>query len=145
MNILESVSEYWGWAGIKPAKVIAENEFGNLIIKDEDGKFWRLCPEDVYCEVIANNDTEYNALVKDEEFNQDWFMEPLLKLAVTKFGPLKEDLKYTLAVPDSLGGEYKASNIKLVDHHRIIRFFGELAQEIHLAADGAKIKVKPIV
>ncbi|NQZ06909.1 MAG: hypothetical protein HRT35_07080 [Algicola sp.] len=33
MSILNEVSEYWGWVGIVPEEVIAENEFGNLIVK----------------------------------------------------------------------------------------------------------------
>ncbi len=89
MDILESVATYWGWTGIEPEKVIA--------VKDSAGKFWRLCPEDVYCDVIAQNDAEYNELVKDEEFNEDWFMEVILQKAVKKFGELKDDNKYTLA------------------------------------------------
>jgi len=145
MDILESVATYWGWTGIEPEKVIAVNEFGNLIMKDSAGKFWRLCPEDVYCDVIAQNDAEYNELVKDEEFNEDWFMEVILQKAVKKFGELKDDNKYTLAVPGVLGGEYGGSNLKMVPHERIIAFYGELAQEIKDSTDGAKIKVKSII
>ncbi len=145
MDIIESVKNYWGWVGIDPIKVIAENEFGNLILKDSTGKFWRLCPEDVYCDVIADSDAQYNELVKDEEFNQDWFNEVTLQMAVNKFGPLKEDNKFTLAVPADLGGEYKASNLKMVPFERVIQFFGDLAKEIHDAEDGTKIKVSSII
>ena len=81
MSILDTVSTAWGWVGITPEKVIAENEFGNLIIKDLEGMYWRLCPEDLYCEVIADDDADYNELVKDEEFNQDWFMDVMVNKA----------------------------------------------------------------
>ena len=145
MDILESVTSHWGWTGIEPASVIATNEFGNIIMKDHAGKFWRLCPEDVYCEVIATDDAAYNILVKDEDFNEDWFMEVILRKAVQKFGELKEDNKYTLAVPAVLGGEYGGSNLKMVPHPRIIAFYGELAKEIKNANDGSKIKVIPII
>ena len=54
MNIIDEVIESWGWVGIRPAEIVAENDFGNLIIKDAEDNFWRLCPEDVYCEIVAS-------------------------------------------------------------------------------------------
>lgn len=49
MSIIEKIISSWGWIGIEPDKVVAENDFGNLIIKDVYQQYWRLCPEDVYC------------------------------------------------------------------------------------------------
>ena len=46
MNILKEVQNAWGWTGIKPLELVDENDFGNLIIKDVRGQYWRLCPED---------------------------------------------------------------------------------------------------
>jgi len=47
MDMISEIIEAWGWVGIRPREILYENEFGNLIIKDVEGKFWRLCPEDV--------------------------------------------------------------------------------------------------
>lgn len=145
MDILEAVKTYWGWVGIEPASVIAENEFANLIMKDVDGKFWRLCPEDLYCEVIAENDADYNELVKDIEFNQDWFMEIMVEAGEKKFGPLTEGIKYHMAVPGPLGGEYNSANIRTVAFEKIIKFSGELALEVKDLPDGEKVKIKSII
>ena len=139
MSILDTVTAAWGWVGITPEKVIAENEFGNLIIKDLEGMYWRLCPEDLYCEVVADDDADYNELVKDEEFNQDWFMEVMVQKASEKFGPLEEGFKYHMLEPGALGGKYAVFNIKPIELERIVKFSGELAQKVHRA--GAK-KVK---
>ena len=49
MSIIEEIASAWGWAGIQPEEVVGENDFGNLIVKDVAGKYWRICPEDVYC------------------------------------------------------------------------------------------------
>ena len=40
-KLIEKISEAWGWTGIFPTEIIDENNFGNLIIKDKDGKYWR--------------------------------------------------------------------------------------------------------
>ena len=143
MSILDTVTSAWGWVGITPEKVIAENEFGNLIIKDLEGMYWRLCPEDLYCEVIADDDADYNELVKDEEFNQDWFMDVMVNKATEKFGPLEDGFKYHMLEPGALGGKYAVFNIKPVAFERIIKFSGELAQKVHRAG-GKKVKFTPL-
>jgi hypothetical protein len=135
MSILDTVTAAWGWVGITPEKIIAENEFGNLIIKDLEGMYWRLCPEDLYCEVVADDDADYNELVKDEEFNQDWFMEVMVQKATEKFGPLEEGFKYHMLEPGALGGKYAVFNIKPIELERIVKFSGELAQKVHRAGD----------
>ena len=143
MSILDTVTSAWGWAGITPEKVIAENEFGNLIIKDLEGMYWRLCPEDLYCEVIADDDADYNELVKDEEFNQDWFMDVMVNKATEKFGPLEDGFKFHMLEPGALGGKYAVFNIKPVAFERIIKLSGELAQKVHRAG-GKKVKFTPL-
>ena len=143
MSILDTVTAAWGWVGITPEKVIAENEFGNLIIKDLEGMYWRLCPEDLYCEVVADDDADYNELVKDEEFNQDWFMEVMVQKATEKFGPLDEGFKYHMLEPGALGGKYAVFNIKPIELERIVKFSGELAQKLHRAGD-KKVNYTPL-
>lgn len=143
MTILESVTSYWGWSGINPTTIIAENEFGNLIMLDEDGRFWRLCPEDLYCEVIADDKDEYNDLVKEEEFNQDWFMEVMVFKATEKYGALEEGMKFHMLEPGALGGKYAPHNVKPIAFDRIIKFSGELAQKISRAG-GKKVNYTPL-
>lgn len=143
MNVLEAVKQYWGWTGIEPEKLIAENEFANLIIQDVEGRFWRLCPEDLYCDPIADDKDEYNELVKDEEFNQDWFMEVMVHKATEKFGQLEDGKKFHLLEPGALGGKYAVFNIKPIEFERIIKFSGELAHKIQRAG-GKKVSFTPL-
>ena len=142
MSIIDEVKESWGWVGIEPTEVVAENEFGNLVLKDAENRFWRLCPEDVYCEVIANSIEEYNDLIKDDEFLADWFMTAMVEEATEMLGALEEGRKYCLAVPGVLDGEYSGKNIRTAPLIEIIRFSGELGKQIGGLPDGAKVKLK---
>ena len=142
MDILKEVKDSWGWIGIDPIEVIAENDFGNLILKDSEAKFWRLCPEDVYCEIIANSVEEYNELVKDLEFNEDWFMESIVAEANKRLGPLKDGYKYYLVIPGILGGEYRGSNIQSVPFHEVIRYSGAIGLQVKDLPDGAEVNLK---
>ncbi|MEO1294430.1 MAG: hypothetical protein AAFW75_01245 [Cyanobacteria bacterium J06636_16] len=53
-SLSQTIDATWGGTGLKPVKILEENDFGYLFIQDVDGRIWRLCPEDAYCEVVAN-------------------------------------------------------------------------------------------
>jgi len=142
MSIIEEVKEAWGWVGIEPTEIITENEFGNLILKDAENKFWRLCPEDVYCEVIANSIEAYNELITTPEFLNDWNMLVMVEEAIKKLGALKEGYKFYLVIPGILNGEYTGMNMKTAPFIEIIRWSGALGKQIKDLPDGAEVKLK---
>lgn len=142
MDVIAEILESWGWTGIDPAEVIRENDFGNLIVRDVTGKYWRICPEDVYCEVVANGTEELDKLSRDQEFLADWYMAQLVEQARKHIGPLTEGRKYCFVVPGVLGGAYDVSNIKSVSFDELIRFSGDLGRQIPSLPDGAEIELK---
>ncbi len=144
MNVIDEIKEAWGWVGIEPITVVGENDFGNLIIEDSEGKFWRLCPEDLYCKIVANNREELDRLSVDQEFLADWYMEALVEQAKDHLGGLIDGEKYCFVTPGILGGEYAVSNIKTAPLLKMIRFSGDVANQIKELPDGAQIKLKVV-
>ncbi|MEM8771209.1 MAG: T6SS immunity protein Tdi1 domain-containing protein [Pseudomonadota bacterium] len=144
MNLLMEIRDAWGWIGINPAEIIDQNDFGNLLIRDEDGKYWRLCPEGVYCEVIAKDQIELAGLTNDSKFLDDWRMSALLKAARNKIGILDEGKVYCLTIPGALGGAYDISNVKAVPLVELIRFSGDLGKQILDLPDGEQVQLKMI-
>ena len=144
MSILNEIKNSWGWVGINPQEIVIENEFGNLIVKDFSDRFWRLCPEDVYCEVVAESIEAYNVLIKDEEFLGDWFMSAMVLEAEKTLGKLEPGYKYHMVIPGVLGGEYGGSNVKIAPLLEIVRFSGDLGKQIEQVPDGAKIELKVV-
>lgn len=142
MNIIEEVKGAWGWVGINPVEIVAENEFGNLILKDADNKFWRLCPEDVYCKIIASSIYEYNKLIQNDEFLNDWNMTVMVDEAMEMLGALEDGYKYYMVIPGVVNGEYGGDNIKTAPLEKIIRFSGDLGRQIKNLPDGAEIQLK---
>lgn len=144
MDLLEEIKEGWCWVGLDPLQLVAENDFGNLLIKDHSGRYWRLCPEDCYCEIVAWDEASYDALVNDPEFKKDWLMAALVRIANEKHGPLVGGRKYCLVVPGILGGAYDISNIKTAPLSEIVRRSGDLSRQIRDLPDGAKIRLKVV-
>ena len=134
MQLLDEVRSAWGWVGIEPVDVVDDNDFGNLILKDVRGQYWRLCPEDLYCE-------ELDRLAEDQEFLSDWYMRSLVDQAFRRFGALAPDRKYCLKIPGVLGGEYGGDNLGTIVFNELIRASGHIAQQIADLPDGATIKL----
>jgi hypothetical protein len=130
MSTVDEINEAWGWVGLSAVEVLGENDFGNLIIKDEDGKYWRLCPEGLRCQTVAQDREALDALSYNQEFLEDWYMTELVHLARETLGPLASGRKYCMKVPSVLGGEYGGNNLATVPLLALIRFSGEVAQHI---------------
>lgn len=103
METIEEIENSWGWIGIEPSEVVGENDFGNLMIKDTNSKYWRLCPEDLSCEIVAQNREELDQLSTDQQFLQDWHMNNLVDQAREVLGPLEVGNKYCLIYPGPPG------------------------------------------
>ncbi|NRA61828.1 MAG: DUF1851 domain-containing protein [Psychrobium sp.] len=144
MSITQEIINSWGWIGIEPIEVVEENYFGNLIIKDVNQQYWRLCPEDVYCEIVAQNRAELDELSQSQNFLEDWEMKNLVQQAKDKCGVLTEGNKYCLVIPGILGGAYDTSNIKIAPLLELVRFSGYVAKQIKDLPDGAEINLKVV-
>ncbi|MEH6462155.1 T6SS immunity protein Tdi1 domain-containing protein [Chitinimonas sp. JJ19] len=141
MSILSAVEEAWGWTGIRPMELVGENAFGNLMLRDEGGCYWRLCPEDAYCEIVAANATELAALQLDQDFLHDWYMQALVNEARSLLGELDNGQKYCLKIPGVLGGLYDRTNLGTVPLLELIRFSGLLAYQIKDLPDGSTVNL----
>ncbi len=144
LEIIKVIESSWGWTGIQPIKIISDNAFGNLIIQDVNNRYWRLCPEDLYCNVVAENTEEFKKLSSEDNFLQDWCMETLSAQSSDRLGELAHGEKYCFVVPCVLGGEYSANNIKKVLLKEIIGLSGDIAKQIENLPDGAQVKLKLI-
>lgn len=137
--MIDSIKQGWHWSGLEPVEILIENKFGNLVVRDVDNKFWRICPEEAELTLLADNLTQLNALWHDEDFRIDWLMPALVQQAEQAYGELAEGKKFCLKIPGVLGGDYAVENIGVITFDELIRFSGHLAQQLHGLPDGSKV------
>lgn len=142
MNILHVLRDSWGWAGIDPVEVVGATAFGNLMVRDEQGHYWRVCPEALSCEVIADTRAALDEVSKDQVFLHDWYLQPMVDHAEEMLGPLAQGEVYHFVISPVLGGEYASDNVRRLDHVEQLRFCGDLAREIKNLPDGAQVKLR---
>ena len=143
-KLLEIVNASWGWVGLNAKEIAGRNAFGNLLVVDDAGKYWRICPEELSCEVVSDNAAEFSSLVKSEEFQIDWEMSRIVKLAQASLGKIPNGRAFYLVIPGIFGGAYDETNIKSVPLEELISFSGYWAEEIKDLPDGAQIKLRII-
>lgn len=144
MDLISELKESWGWVGLNPSRIVAENDFGNLIVEDSDGNFWRLCPEDLYCKVVAYSEAELRLLFDCPDFQFDWEMRLLVDAARGKLGELTPGMKYCMTIPGLLGGTYEAENFASVPIEELVRFSGDIAFQCKDLPDGTQVELKVI-
>ncbi|MDZ4392627.1 T6SS immunity protein Tdi1 domain-containing protein [Cypionkella sp.] len=142
MDLLSEINEHWGWTGLKAIKIVGKNEFGNLLMEHEDGSFWRICPEELTCEVVAKDAGEFSQLIQSECFKLDWEMSELVELARRKLGTVAAGCVYYLVIPSALGGQYEATNIQTVPLRELIDLSGNMALAVKDLPDGAQIELR---
>lgn len=133
MTTLDDINEFWGWAGLIAVEVLAENDFGNLLIRDEDDGFWWLCPQDLRCQLVARHRAGFEALSYNQQFLQRWYATELRTAALEALGPLVSGRKYCMTVPFAQGGGCGADNLATAPLSVLIRFSGEVAEAIDSA------------
>ncbi len=144
MELIESIAHGWGWTGIQPAEVVGENDFGNLMVRDAQGSYWRICPEDLYCKLVANDRAALDALSRDQEFLHDWYASALVEEAGRRLGLLESGRKYCLKIPGALGGEYGGDNLAHIALPKLIAASGSIAEQIEGLAPGSKVRLRVV-
>jgi len=142
MDLISSIARGWSWKGLEPTLVVGENDFGNLLVEDVQGRYWRVCPEDLTCAVVANDRSELDALSRQQDFLRDWYMVSLVETARGLLGPLRPGYKYCLKIPGPLGGEYGGRNLATISIRELIEASGDVARQIDAMPDGAKVQLK---
>src|ERR1700739_2849304 len=99
MTMIEEIHSAWGWSGLVPDEIVGQNDFGNILVRDREGVYWRICPEELGCEVIAASKAQLDELSNDPDFLLDWYMKSLVEAAKSKLGLLSDGRKYCLKIP----------------------------------------------
>ena len=141
MDLLSAVESAWGWTGLRPTAVLGDNPFGNLIVKDVADRYWRICPEDLSCTVVADTRADLDILSKDQQFLHDWYMAALVLRAEQTLGPLRPGYRYCFKIPGVLGGDYGGENLATLPLVELIAASGHIAQQIQELPDGAQVRL----
>jgi hypothetical protein len=125
-TLLQAISEGWSWKLGTPVGVVATNRFGNVIVRNQNGDFYRIMPEEWQCELLARTPAELDEKRKTESFVRDWEMTPLVDRAVAAHCPLAVGECFFLVVPGMLGCKYAEENIRKITLPELLSYSGSM-------------------
>src|SRR6185312_15664354 len=132
-------SEYQGLAD--GPLFFAEDIFGGQFGVAADAVFW-FNPETGDRERLTSSVEDWaGLLLKDSSLRLGW---PLAHEWQQRFGPLPEGKRLVPKVPFVLGGDFEVANLHALDAVRAMRFYANVAVQIHNASDGTKIQLRVI-
>jgi hypothetical protein len=140
-DLLQAIARGWSWKLGNPVEIVATNSFGNAIVRNEAGQYFRIMPEEWKCELLATSASGLEQKREQPGFIRDWEMLPLVARAEVAHGPLKEGQVYYLVVPGVLGGKYAEDNIRQISLVELLAYSGDMAHQIDDVPDGAQVKI----
>lgn len=143
-NLVDVIRSAWEWTGLVPQSVLSTNSFGNVIVRAVDRAIWRICPEELSCDRIADSAEQFGELAKQKDFRLDWEMKELERVALIALGPLSEGQSYCLKIPAILEGEYAANNFGRITLTELIACASDLAFQIKDLPEGARVSLRVI-
>jgi hypothetical protein len=142
MDLIEIVRESWSFTGLDPVRIVEANAFGNVIVEAADGRYWRICPEELSCEPIASSAEEFEELRPSAEFELDWQMARLVDVAESQLELPSEERCYCLKVPAVLGGAYAEDNLAMITRAELLASSGVIASQIKDLPNGTKVRLR---
>lgn len=140
--MIELINKHWSWLGFSEAtEIIREYDFGNVIFRTFNKHFWRICPEEITGEKIAESEEELEKLLKTKDFIEDFEMTNFTQRAIRHLGNLKTGDKFCLKIAGQPGGEYKEDNIGTVSTTELISLSGDLAFVFKDALDDDEFEI----
>ena len=136
-DLLQAIAQGWSWKLGNPVEIVATNSFGNAIVRNEAGQYFRIMPEEWQCDLLATSASDLEQKREQPNFIRDWEMLALVARAEAALGPLKDGQVYYLVVPGVLGGKYAEDNIRKISLVELLAYSGDMAHQIDNVPDGA--------
>ena len=133
LNVLRSA-----WALPDPMRVVSVNPFGNVVVACKDGSLWRVCPEELSAERIAL-EPNFETLLKDEEFLEDWMLEELAAGAKATLGIPNSEQCYGFNIWPAMGGTYASDNCAIKTLTEWLAVSGDVGRQVKDLPSGTKI------
>lgn len=140
-DLLDILKTNWNWVLNDPVRIIATSAFGNLIVELADGTFWRVCPEDLCAEKIADDVSALESVRASDEFRTDWEVSHWVAEAKGRFGNLALGQCYCFKVFPLLNGDYSLENMEIMSLTEWVSVSGDIGNQIKDLPDGTQIRL----
>jgi hypothetical protein len=139
VNLVDAVNEGWGWTGLTATRVVAQSPMGHLIVSDADDSYFYVDPDGMAI-ITLGTESEAQAHFASDEAKQLWSGGALVEEGKRRFGEPPAGSVFTIKPHAMIEGRYEPENLCVMSLDELIRFTGDLAQQIKDLPDGSQIQ-----
>ncbi|WP_296722215.1 hypothetical protein [Erythrobacter sp.] len=139
MSLVEAVNEGWGWTGLTATRVVAQSPMGHLIVANADETLFYLDPDGMAI-IPLGTEAEAQAHLASDEAKQLWSGGALVEEGKKLFGEPPVGSVFTIKPHAMIEGRYEPENLCVMPLDELIRFTGDVAQQIKELPDGSQIQ-----
>lgn len=137
----DKIKECWTWLLKKPNKILLVSKIGDMFLEEGDGAVYWLAADSGELSKIAQDITEFELLLNDDENIDNWFLPKLIELLNNNGIVLNSGQVYHYKKLPVLGGEYVVDNIESVDIYIHFVLTGEMHRQIQELPKGTKVTI----
>lgn len=141
MTLVEVVNEAWGWTGLTARRIVAESSMGHLVLTDTEDRLFYLDPDGMAL-IPLGTEAEAQAHLASEEAKELWSGGALVTEARKRFGEPPEGSVFTIKPHAMIEGRYEPESLCVMPLDELIRFTGDVAQQIKDLPDGSPIQLE---
>jgi hypothetical protein len=139
---VERLLAEWRWLCPTPMNLVARNAFGDLFLRDEAGKIFKLDVSVGQINQIAESEKAFRELAFATEHRKRWFCEDN-EMAAFEHG-LKPDASQCIAfrIPLQFAQSGTPDNLYVTDLYEQVSFLGDLNRQTSEMPDGTKVRLR---
>ena len=127
---LKNLLESWEWLIGNDKKIILISTIGDAFLEDSNGIcYWLNVGEGIF-EKVAENITEFETKLTNNEIVEDWFLVELVAELKKSGIELTENNIYSYKTFPILGGEYLPENFEITDIEVHFEISGQIYKQV---------------
>jgi hypothetical protein len=136
---VENLLKSWEWLIGTDKKIILISSIGDAFLEDNSGICYWLNVGEGIIEKVAENITEFEKKLTDNEIVEEWFLIELVAELKKSGIKLTENNLYSYKKYPILGGEYLPENFELTDIEVHFEISGQIYKQVKELPIGTKI------
>ncbi len=139
---LEDLLKEWRWLCPQKVALVARNAFGDLYLRDESRKIWRLDVAVGEIKQVAESEIRFRELASTKEKREEWFAESD-ELAAARQGLTPGPNECVgFKTPLVFAESGTPNNAYVADLYEYVSFLGKIHRQISQLPDGAKVRLE---
>jgi hypothetical protein len=131
----------WRWLCSEPVVLLARNAFGDLFLRKESGRVFKLNASIGQLTEITESEERFRTLAVTHEKRQEWFAEDD-ELSAAQQG-LRPNAHQCIGfkIPIMFSESGRPGDAYIADLYEYVSFLGDINRQVSELPDGAKVKL----